>query len=236
MERIKDFIYEKSDVFFASIVIIIVVGVIFYNLRGWMFIDGEMSKYHQVQTSAVSDQSSAKDPGKPDDTAPSSNDAPTDNDPSSTPVPSDKNGTQNDPPSDSSPSSSKKPEDKSKPEDQKTPEPDQKSDAAQTEQKPKENTDDNKSNADKNTAQKPAEQKNTAQKPQNASSSKSITIAPGSSAGEIAASLKSNGLISDTDAFLNKVVSSGKESKLKAGTFSIPGNASVDQIIGILTK
>ncbi|MDO4711726.1 MAG: endolytic transglycosylase MltG, partial [Peptostreptococcaceae bacterium] len=76
---------------------------------------------------------------------------------------------------------------------------------------------------------KPQEQNKT-------SKSKTITIASGSSAGSIAGTLKSNGLISDTNAFLNKVVASGKENKLKAGTFTIPSNASVDQIINILTK
>ncbi|MDO4711902.1 MAG: hypothetical protein Q4A75_07965, partial [Peptostreptococcaceae bacterium] len=57
MEKIKDFIYEKSDLFFASIIVVLVGVVILYNLDGWFVIDSESSKYHQLHTQTINDPS-----------------------------------------------------------------------------------------------------------------------------------------------------------------------------------
>ena len=66
--------------------------------------------------------------------------------------------------------------------------------------------------------------------------SRSIIVAPGSTAQAIAESLKTSGLITDASAFVHALSSSGKDTKLKAGDFLIPAGSTANQIIDILTK
>lgn len=61
-------------------------------------------------------------------------------------------------------------------------------------------------------------------------------IEPGSASQEIAAALEAAGLISSEQAFLDKVAEMGVETSLKAGTFTIPAGASLERIIGELTR
>lgn len=186
MEKIKDFFYEKSDVFFASLVVVVAIGVIMYNLNGWLVIDSEASRYQEIP---LQSQEVAAEEQKPEQ-APAESAKPEESKTETTPA-------------------------ETKPEETK---------AAET--KPEET--------------KPAETKPTQTKPAETKPApaavRKITVASGSSAKSIANALKNQGLINSTDDFLNKLVASGKETKLQAGTFSIPEGSSLDQIIGILTK
>lgn len=65
---------------------------------------------------------------------------------------------------------------------------------------------------------------------------RNVEVATGTSSAEIANSLEKQGLVKSSSDFLNLLVSSGKETKLKAGTFSITEGSTDQQIIDILTK
>lgn len=64
----------------------------------------------------------------------------------------------------------------------------------------------------------------------------SVYIEPGSSAAKIAEPLISLKLINSEEEFVNAVNSMGVSSKLKSGTFIIPANATLEEIIKILTN
>lgn len=219
MERIKDFIYEKSDLFFATVVVFLVGVVILYNLNGWLVIDSEASKYHQTTTKPVESSSIVDQPTQGGQSGEKTT-PPADQSTATQPTKDDKKDQeQNKSTEDKKISEQNKPKEETKPAEQ--PKPQEQAKPAE-QPKPQEQ-------------KKPAEQQKPQEQPKQ-DTKKTITIASGSSAGSIAGTLKSNGLISDTNAFLNKVVASGKENKLKAGTFTIPNNASMDQIINILTN
>ena len=209
MERIKDFIYEKSDVFFAGIVIVAVIGVVFYNLSGWLVIDSEASRYHQVRSSvAVSEGGDAA----PKQNSEQNTDAPTKNTEALSDT-GEKNKTEAENAAEKAPKSNDP-----------AVAPDQKAEA------PAQNT------APAQAAPAPSDTQKPAASASTSSGERNITIAAGSSASSIASSLKTQGLISDSQAFLNKIVEMKKETKLKAGSFTIPAGASMEQIINILTK
>jgi len=63
-----------------------------------------------------------------------------------------------------------------------------------------------------------------------------VTIAPGSSSHDVAATLKAAGAIADEQEFLKQVVASGVETSLKAGTYVIPSDATLDQVIQQVTQ
>ncbi len=225
MEKIKDFIYEKSDVFFASLVIVAVVGVVFYNLGGWMVIDGESSRYHQVPVhTASADSNKSTEENAENNSQENADDAQN---------PSDSTTTE------SSTDAEKTTEAQSS----------ESSTAAQntTDQKTTENaTSDNNSTETTAPAQTttPAQnqtnssttQPSTTKPATNTNAERNITIAAGSSASSIASALKTQGIITDSQAFLNKIAEMKKETKLKAGTFKIPAGASMEDVINILTK
>ncbi len=229
MEKIKDFIYEKSDVFFASLVIVAVVGVVFYNLSGWMVIDGESSRYHQVPVHTASADSN-KD-------ATTNTEQNTENNPQENT--SDAQNSSDSTTTESSTDAEKTTEAQSS----------ESSTAAQntTDQKTTENaTSDNNSTETTAPAQTttPAQnqtnssttQPSTTKPATNTNAERNITIAAGSSASSIASALKTQGIITDSQAFLNKIAEMKKETKLKAGTFKIPAGASMEDVINILTK
>lgn len=62
-----------------------------------------------------------------------------------------------------------------------------------------------------------------------------FVVEPGASAPEIAARLRSAGLIADEAAFLSRVQDRGVDTLLKAGTFIVPTDAPVDKVIDALT-
>lgn len=62
-----------------------------------------------------------------------------------------------------------------------------------------------------------------------------IAVEPGDPAETIAEKLLAQGLIKDTAAFLNRLAERGLETSLQAGTFPIPTNATLDQVIDHLT-
>ncbi|MDO5096922.1 MAG: endolytic transglycosylase MltG [Peptostreptococcaceae bacterium] len=220
MEKIKDFLYEKSDIFFASIVVVLVTTVVLYNLNGWLVIDGEASRYHEIPVTN-------EDGKKPTDNALVANpeedkEKKEENEKSESEKKTEKKE------STEQQKSENKAEQKNKEAEEKA-----KQEKAEAEKKAQEQ----KKNEQKTQEQKKQEQKKPEQKKQEQkTSNRTITIASGSTAKSIANSLKSQGIISDTNAFLNKLASSGKETKLRAGTFTIPEGSSADQIISILTK
>jgi hypothetical protein len=96
-------------------------------------------------------------------------------------------------------------------------------------------------------AQQPAETQKPAENPKPAGTQQpaqttppkgdvSFTVEPGSSSQEIAAQLKAAGLIKSEQEFLDLLIAYGLETKLKAGTFVIPSDASVDDVIKKLTE
>lgn len=62
-----------------------------------------------------------------------------------------------------------------------------------------------------------------------------VVIPSGSLSPSIASILKEKGLIDSTSAFLNRAAERKLDVKLRAGTFHIPDNASLDEVINILT-
>lgn len=63
-----------------------------------------------------------------------------------------------------------------------------------------------------------------------------ILIPPGALPGDIASLLEENKLIDNRQVFLDKVIESNLETKLKAGTYSIPPGSSYEEVLDILIK
>lgn len=63
-----------------------------------------------------------------------------------------------------------------------------------------------------------------------------IVIPPGATSESIAVLLHQQGLISSESQFITTLIARKLDTKLKAGTFSIPKGSSLDQVIEILTK
>lgn len=236
MERIKDFLYEKSDIFFASIVVVLVTTVVLYNLNGWLLIDSEASRYHDVSTShnekpattPLADKKE-KEGTSPTQEKKTENSGINKKDADKSSIPQQqKSGSENG--NNAQPTNPKK-EDNKKAEEERNKAESQKKAEEQKKAEAQRKADEQK----KAQTQKKAEETKK-QKPKQSSSNRTITIASGSTAKAIANSLQSQGFISDSNSFLNKLASSGKETKLKAGTFTIPEGSSPDQIISILTR
>lgn len=64
----------------------------------------------------------------------------------------------------------------------------------------------------------------------------SIYIEYGSSGSDIAQLIVDSGLLESRDAFYDAVAASGADTKLQAGSFKIPANATPEEIIRIITK
>jgi hypothetical protein len=63
-----------------------------------------------------------------------------------------------------------------------------------------------------------------------------IVVEVGDAAATIGERLKAAGLITDVEAFVNRVTERGLEGSLKAGTFVVPTGATLDQVIDTLTQ
>ena len=187
MEKLKDFIYEHSDLFFTTVIVLVVGVVVSSSLYGWFNIKDEENKYKEMNEVIHEEQypdqeaSSGKEPDS-SETEPSGD------------------GSQAQPSNDQAQSDDQQ---------QKPENPEQQPSAQQSESP-------------------------TSNSPE--ASIKNIEIAPGSSSSSIASALENQGLIKSADEFLNLLVSSGKETKLKAGTFAITQGSTDSQIIDILTK
>lgn len=207
MDRIKDFLYEKSDIFFAIVVFSIATLIITYNLSGWLYINDINSKYNKQITSTKESISS-----------------------------------------DESQTSEKKINEVTKPEESNTQNITSTNNSAlennsntSTSNIPSTNSNagsENLNNAVSTTSQ--TQDKNNTQTSSNSKPSttkiKNIKIPSGSTAQSIAKILKENELISDEKVFVNTLISSKKDTKLKAGDYKIPENSNIEQIISILTK
>ena len=190
MEKLKDFIYEHSDLFFTTVIVLVVGVVVSSSLYGWFNIKDDENKYKEMNEVIHEEQS-------PDQQAS---------------VVNEPDSSESEPSSDGS---------------QALP------DQTQNNQTPG----DDQQQKPENPEQQPSAQQSA---PPSASSPeasiKNIEIAPGSSSASIASALEKQGLIKSADEFLNLLVSSGKETKLKAGTFAITQGSTDSQIIDILTK
>lgn len=63
-----------------------------------------------------------------------------------------------------------------------------------------------------------------------------VNIPSGSLPGEIGDILASQGLVESKEEFVNKTVEMSMDTKLKSGTFEIPSNSSLEEIINIISK
>jgi cytoskeletal protein RodZ len=66
--------------------------------------------------------------------------------------------------------------------------------------------------------------------------STAFVVTAGSSSGKVAEDLKAQGFISTTQEFIDMLKAKQVETKVKAGNFTIPVGATVEQIVEILTK
>lgn len=185
MEKLKDFIYEHSDLFFTALIVAVVGVIVASNLYGWFDIKDKENKYkeineiiHEEQEDIVSKKTDSSEKAKED--------------------------------------SSKKTEDASKSEDAKK-------------------DSDKNSTSDKKEPSKETV-KETPKEPESKPVIRNVDIAPGSSSSSIAKALEKQGLVKSASDFLNVLTASGKETKLKAGTFAIPEGSTDEKIIEILTK
>lgn len=227
MEKIKDFIYEKSDLLFTLIVVAIAVFIVMHNLKGWLIIDDEQSKYHQI--SSIEEQTEKDKNTKEEKKETSSNET--------NAKPEEKNQTTE---NNVSTNSNNKPNaEADKSENKNNQNVNNQKDSSQnnqasnaTQNQNNQSTNNANSQNKTNTQTNANQQQNNTVKP----TVRNIKIGSGNTAKSIANSLKSNGIITDEKAFLNELVASGKDTKLKSGNFQIPAGATNKQIIEILTK
>lgn len=171
MEKLKDFVYEHSDLFFTVLIVAVVGVIVTSNLYGWFDIKDDENKYKEINEIIHEEQDSTE---------------------------------------------SDKANDDSKQTNTKEPAKDVAKEPAKASEK--------------------APVNETAKEPAKEAVIRNVDIAPGSSSTSIAKALEKQGLISSSSDFLSVLSASGKETKLKAGTFSIPEGSSSDKIIEILTK
>ena len=175
MEKLKDFVYEHSDLFFTVLIVAVVGVIVTSNLYGWFDIKDDENKYKEINEIIHEEQDSTE---------------------------SDKTN------ADSKQTNTKEP-------------------AKEVAKEPAK---------DPAKASEKAPVKETTKEPAKEAVIRNVDIAPGSSSTSIAKALEKQGLISSSSDFLSVLSASGKETKLKAGTFSIPEGSSSDKIIEILTK
>lgn len=175
MEKLKDFLYEQSDIFFTIIVVGVVIGVVAFNMYGWFDINNSDNNYTEIADNP-NPQPSLEEENESDVT------------------------------------------EETAPDNEETVENPENNSPVETPETPVEQT--------------PVE----APSPPSTNGNRTIEVAPGSASATIANSLQNQELIISSDEFLKELISSGKETKLKAGTFTIPQGSSVTEIINILTK
>ena len=86
------------------------------------------------------------------------------------------------------------------------------------------------------TTQEPTEDTQTQEPDPVPQTDTKITIPSGSSGQKIADILTNAGVVPSSQDFLNEVAKQGVEKRLKAGTFTIPAGATVEEIVQILTR
>ena len=178
MERLKDFIYEHSDLFFTALIVAVVGVIVASNLYGWFDIKDKENKYKEINEIIHEEQEEIISEKPKDDTKTS--------------------------------------EDVSK--------------NTKTETNSDKNNSSDKKEPAKETSTEPEKE------PESKPVIRNVDIASGSSSSSIAKALEKQGLVKSASDFLNVLVASGKETKLKAGTFAIPEGSTDDKIIEILTK
>lgn len=201
MEKIKDFIYETSDILLGLIVLALIIFVFTYELKEFFSFDMIVPLSASVESDEITATEKPVSENKPI-TASESKSKPSDPAPSTEP-----NSTEQNIPSETIPS-----EDSTNASGEGIQEEPIPQTIEQTEQ----------------TQQDPSLTSN--------SSSFKITIPSGSSSDMIADLLYKNNVIHSQQEFLNYIISKKMDTKLKAGTFTIPQGSSLEEVIRILTQ
>lgn len=95
---------------------------------------------------------------------------------------------------------------------------------------------DNDPTAPETPAETPAEPGEGDAEPTGEPDEVTFTIEPGSSSQDIAAAVKGVGLVATEKEFLDRVAELGVETSLQAGTFTIPTDATIDEVVAQLTQ
>lgn len=99
-----------------------------------------------------------------------------------------------------------------------------------------ENTDDAEEDQDEDTTEGETEEEPEEEPEEDSSSDVKIEIPSGTASMGVADILVENGLIDDASEFLARAGEQEAETKLRAGTFTIPSGSSIDEIIQILIR
>ena len=182
MDKLKDFIYEISDLIFGGAVLLIIILISTYQLHGWFNISLPENIEKIIPISTGNDLNSTET-----NTEIAQNNS-------------------------SSEDTNKVPE--------------ASNDATNENEAPKEDNTNNTS-SDTQTENKSAQAEVTI---------RNISIAPGSSSDKVANALYENNIISSKENFISRLIELNAETKIKAGTFRIPSNASLDEVIKIVTQ
>lgn len=180
MEKIKDIVYQISDILFGLIVLLAVILIFTFQLYGWFNIEMPQSIARFVPNSASIDTYANENITAPDTTDSS-----------------DKKDTVSDQADSTDIASSA-------------------ADIPKSSENETSGLEQSKS---------PAE-----------ATLRNIVIAPGSTSSSIGNALYENNIIKSVDDFKNRLTELKLETKIKAGTFSIPQNAPLDDVIRIITS
>lgn len=184
MEKIKDIVYQISDILFGLIVLLAVILIFTFQLYGWFNIEMPQSIARFVPNSASIDTYANENITAPDTTD----------------------------------SSDKK---------------DTVSDQADSTDIASSAADIPKSSENETSG---LEQTSDPSKSSAEATLRNIVIAPGSTSSSIGNALYENNIIKSVDDFKNRLTELKLETKIKAGTFSIPQNAPLDDVIRIITS
>lgn len=180
MEKIKDIVYQISDILFGLIVLLAVILIFTFQLYGWFNIEMPQSIARLVPNSASIDTYANENITAPDTTDSS-----------------DKKDTVSDQADSTDIASSA-------------------ADIPKSSENETSGLEQSKSSAE--------------------ATLRNIVIAPGSTSSSIGNALYENNIIKSVDDFKNRLTELKLETKIKAGTFSIPQNAPLDDVIRIITS
>lgn len=186
MKSIKDFIYDKNDIFIALIIVCIAAFVIVGRIDAIMAYPSSLSG-GAVETSGKAQVSYSSDSTNSDNQADNTQGDVQNGSGTSTPDGQQGNGTD-----------------------------------GKDQDSPNKNNSSGKNGSSQQQSDKPEKY--------------SVYINPGSTGDQIADLLISVGLVESRHQFLSAVSAAGAESKLKAGNFIIPSNATPAEVVAILTR
>lgn len=207
MEKLKDFIYEISDIILGMIVLALIIFVFTYELRDFFNFDMITPLTSSVDTADSQDETEQNTVTTPEATSSDIAKQPenTEQSVAETPPTSSESA---------STSSTNKPDSSQEVKDP--------AEGVQSEPTP--------------TTTTPVEQTQSESTLTTTSSPVKIIIPPGSASDVIADLLHKSGIIQSQADFLNYLQNKKLDTKLKAGTFTIPAGSSLEEIVAILTQ